>query len=158
MAICLTPRRSVKAVIQLWKHAWKADGLIRAKTRRRVSFEGIPSGSSRKVCNHSALVRPYRAMSPHVLQPQITPQMTRPMMSRRECRRQRDRRGSVKWAKWWTRDREVAVVGDMFGSRRRAKSGRIIRCPLVPDKGRTKNTSAENDFALGNRLLRYRTL
>ena len=58
MAICFTPRVVARACIQPRKHAWKAAGLIRANTRRKVSFDGMPPGSPRKVCNQSAFFRP----------------------------------------------------------------------------------------------------
>ena len=58
MAICFTPRVAARACIQPRKHDWKAAGLIRANTRRKVSFDGMPPGSSRKVCNQSAFFRP----------------------------------------------------------------------------------------------------
>jgi hypothetical protein len=43
------PYRFISAAIQSAKHAWKASGSTRQKTRRKVSCDGIPPGKVRKV-------------------------------------------------------------------------------------------------------------
>ena len=58
------------------KRSWKFRASMREKTRPKVSWDGIPLGSSRKVSNHSILALPKVSISP-----QMTAQMATAMMS-----------------------------------------------------------------------------
>ena len=49
----VNPRPSISAVIHWKKHAWNAMGSSKQKTRRKVSCDGTPSGTARKVFNQS---------------------------------------------------------------------------------------------------------
>jgi hypothetical protein len=56
-AIGVKPCRCISAVIQAKKHLWKARGLSRQKTRRKVSCDGTPPGKVRKVSSQSSFDR-----------------------------------------------------------------------------------------------------
>jgi hypothetical protein len=67
--------RPARAAVQDRKQRSKASGSRRAKTRAKVSWQGVASGRSRKVPNQSALARPKAATPTQSSAPQITAQI-----------------------------------------------------------------------------------
>src|SRR3954451_10280637 len=89
---------------QAVKPASKASGSISMNTRRKVSCEGMPFGSSRKVRSHSSLLRPYRrAMSSQLSAQAITAHTAITRMSVRRCSILPLQRGSAITPKCCTR-------------------------------------------------------
>src|ERR1700682_841707 len=89
------PRRCITAVIQAWKHSWKATGSRRRKTRRKVSCEGTPPGKVRTVWSQSILEWASAAISSQLSAPQVTAAMEMKMMSSSWWIRPCSRRGSA---------------------------------------------------------------
>ena len=54
--------RSDTAWVQAMQHCWNCSGSNREKTSPKVSWDGMPWGSSRKVWNHSSLLLPNNSM------------------------------------------------------------------------------------------------
>jgi len=79
--------------IQLRNALRNASVSILIKTRRNVSWEGIPLGSSRNVFSHSYFDSPYCAIWSHVSAPQIAAHIEITSISRRLCLLCLSRRG-----------------------------------------------------------------
>src|SRR5580704_16757541 len=103
---------SARACTHLMNPSCKALGLSKAKTRPKVSWEGMPYGSSRKVSRKSSLLMPYLATSIQESAPAVTARMVMAMISHRLCNRICCRRGSGTSAKHWRM--ETALVLDMI--------------------------------------------
>ena len=58
MATTSPGKRSATAWVHSTKHCWNCSGSSRENTSPKVSWEGIPLGSSKKVRNHSSLLLP----------------------------------------------------------------------------------------------------
>ena len=95
-----------------WTHSikqrWNCSGSSRAKTSPKVSWEGIPLGSSRKVLNHSSLQLPKSSISTQLSAPQIVPQMAIDTISKRWCRLVRSILGSSNAWKYSTKGAPIA--------------------------------------------------
>ena len=63
------------------KRSWKFRASMMEKTRPKVSWDGIPLGSSRKVSNQSSLAFPKVSISTQLSAPAMTAQMATAMMS-----------------------------------------------------------------------------
>src|SRR6266568_8959770 len=101
------------ACVQDKKHAWKRCGLRRAKTRLKVSWEGIPCGKAKKVWSQARLLLPKSSISwkPSPPVKSVHKAMTR--ISRRLCFFVRSMRGSSKVRKCSTIDAfTVSAMGD----------------------------------------------
>ena len=72
--------------IQSIKQLWNCSGSKRENTSPKVSWHGMPPGSSRNVRNHSSLLRPNISICTHESAPQIVAQMAMAMMSSSLCR------------------------------------------------------------------------
>src|SRR3954470_856757 len=88
---------------QAVKPASKASGSISMNTRRKVSCEGMPFGSSRKVRSQSSLLRPYKAMSSQLSAQAITAHTAITRMAVRRCSILPPQRGSATAPKCCTR-------------------------------------------------------
>ena len=76
------------------KQLWNCSGSRRENTSPKVSWDGMPLGSSKKLLNHSSLLRPNISICTHESAPQIVAQMATAMMSSSLCRLVRSIRGS----------------------------------------------------------------
>jgi len=74
--------------------ASKASGSISMNTRRKVSCEGMPFASSRKVLSQASLLRPYSAMSFQLSAQAITAHTAITSTSIRRCSTLPEQRGS----------------------------------------------------------------
>jgi len=74
--------------------ALKASGSIRMNTRRKVSCEGMPFGSSRNVLSQASLLRPYSAMSSQLSAQAITADTAMTKISSKRCSTLPEPRGS----------------------------------------------------------------
>src|SRR5258708_10603532 len=112
------PCRFISAAIQSAKHAWKASGSSRQKTRRNVSWDGTPPGRVRKVLSQSRFDSAYSAISCQLLAPHRTAQMAMNTISSRRWTFPCSRRGSGSAAKCsrieaGSLEREEDEVSDM---------------------------------------------
>ena len=89
----------VKPLTQSKKHCSNSCGLIRQKTRRNVSCDGIPFGSSKRLSSHSRLSFPNCSISGQLSAPQMTAQTAMIMISINLCSFVRSIRGSCIFAK-----------------------------------------------------------
>jgi hypothetical protein len=71
-----------------------------AKTRPKVSWEGMPLGKSKKVRNQTSLAFPNSSISTQLSAPQITAHTAITMISSRWWCLVRSTRGSLSGAKW----------------------------------------------------------
>jgi hypothetical protein len=95
MATTSRSKPAMSEPAQAVKPASKASGSISMNTRRKVSCEGMPFGSSRKVRSQSSLLRPYRAMSSQLSAQAITAHTAITRMSVRRCSILPPQRGSA---------------------------------------------------------------
>jgi hypothetical protein len=111
------------------KQAATASGSSSENTRPTVSCDGMPFGRSNTFRSHSSFALPKSSIRTKPSAPQITARMLRMMMSRREWRRVRSIRGSVRPSKASTRV-GMKIAHDSGGDR---ASGdlRRISCPRV---------------------------
>ncbi len=100
---------SATACTHLTNPSCKARGLSSAKTRPKVSWEGMPLASSRKVRRNSSLLTPYLATSTQESAPEMTAKMVTAMISQRLCNRKCSRRGSATSAKHSRMETVVAL-------------------------------------------------
>ena len=100
MATTSPGSRFATAWLHSIKHSWKRSGSSRENTSPKVSWDGMPFPSSRKVRNHSSLLLPNISTWTHESAPQITAQMAIVMMSSNWCRLHRSILGSSKSPKY----------------------------------------------------------
>ena len=100
MATTSPGSRFATAWLHSIKHSWKPSGSSRENTSPKVSWDGMPFPSSRKVRNHSSLLLPNISTWTHESAPQITAQMAIVMMSSNWCRLHRSILGSSKSPKY----------------------------------------------------------
>ena len=81
------------------KQLWNCSGSSRENTSPKVSWDGMPPGSSKKVWNYSSLLQPNISICTHESAPQMIAQMAMVMMSSSLCRLERSILGSSKVAK-----------------------------------------------------------
>src|SRR5581483_9647208 len=118
-----------------------AAGCTNANTRQKVSWEGMPLGSSRNVLRKSNFLAPYAATATQESAPEITPRMVMAMMSQRWCKRPCSRRGSGTSAKHWRM--ETGLAFDMILLlRERDRTEKNHSCVQLPKvKGAVYNST-----------------
>src|SRR3954464_2059907 len=103
MATTSRSKPAMSEPAQAVKPASKASGSISMNTRPKVSCEGMPFGSSRKVRSQSSLLRPYKAMSSQLSAQAITAHTAITRMAVRRCSILPPQRGSATAPKCCTR-------------------------------------------------------
>jgi hypothetical protein len=91
-------------VTQARKHCSNAPGASNEKTRPKVSWAGMPLGSSKNCRNHVSLARPNAATPTQSSAPQITAAIAITTMSISLWRRLLASRGSSRVEKWPARE------------------------------------------------------
>ncbi len=125
-----------------WMQAINWAGSRRAKTRPKVSCEGIPLGKSRNVRKKSSLALLKRSMSAQPLALPKVAQTARMMMSSKVCRWVRSSRGSVRPAKNGVKSSATSWVGIRHLRGRCSKSGVSFGVPLTKSIVRPNNPAA----------------
>src|SRR4029450_8861014 len=133
---------SRRASVQLTKHWVSSSGLSRDRTRRKVSCDGMPWGSSKNCWNHSAWAWPYSSMSSQPSAPLMTAHRAMTKISNNRCR-------------------AFALLGSLTcakESNKRAEAGSSIGIPS-PRCGSTDTATSENlekeCFQFSNALTLY---